>query len=85
MVVDVTSEAAAYLVVADPYQPWWEARIDGAPAPLLRADGIFRAVPVPAGAHRVSFVFRPFKGAWRDAQKRWPVLQTAATIVGLAP
>ncbi len=85
MVVDVTSEAAAYLVVADPYQPWWEARIDGAPAPLLRADGIFRAVPVPAGAHRVSFVFRPFKGAWRDAQKRWPVLQTVATIVGLAP
>jgi uncharacterized membrane protein YfhO len=40
-------------VVLDPWFPGWSAEIDGAPAPLARADFAFLAVPVDAGVHRL--------------------------------
>ncbi|MDQ2805705.1 MAG: hypothetical protein M3Z04_02100 [Chloroflexota bacterium] len=33
--------------------------MDGQPTPILRANGVFRAVRVAAGNHRVRFVYRP--------------------------
>ncbi len=62
---------AGWLVLNDPYHPWWQAEVDGRRATLLRANGIFRAVPVSAGRHRVRFAFRPFEGAWQEARRRW--------------
>lgn len=47
------------LVVADSWFPGWEATIDGRPAPILRANGIVRAVEVPAGRHEVQMSYRP--------------------------
>ena len=46
------------LVVADLVYPGWKVRIDGKPAPALAA-GDLRAVEVPAGARRVTWVFTP--------------------------
>ena len=74
VVIDVDATTPGYVVLNDPYHAWWDAEVDGQEAPLLQADVIFRAVKVPAGAHRLRFVFRPFKGAWRDARRRWPWL-----------
>ena len=33
--------------------------MDGAPLEVLPADGIFRALAVPAGSHRIELRFRP--------------------------
>jgi hypothetical protein len=57
--VAVEAPAPAYLVLTDTWFPGWEARVDGQPAPILRADHAFRAVVVPAGPSEVEFRFRP--------------------------
>jgi hypothetical protein len=67
---EVVAEAPGYLVLHDPYHPWWAAEVDGEEVPILRANVIFRAVQIPAGRHRVRLAFRPFSGAWKEVQER---------------
>jgi len=57
--VDVDTPGPALLRLADLWQPDWTARVDGTPAPVLKADYLLRAVPVPAGRHRVVFRYEP--------------------------
>jgi hypothetical protein len=46
-------------VFVEQYAPGWSATVDGAPAPLLKADSVMRAVPVPAGGHLVELSYSP--------------------------
>ncbi len=55
--VEVRTPGPALLRLADLWFPDWKAYVDGRPAPLLKADYLLRAVPVPAGTHRVVFRF----------------------------
>jgi hypothetical protein len=48
-----------YLVLLDSYDPFWRVTADGADAPLMRANGLFRAVHLTRGEHIVSFAYRP--------------------------
>ena len=51
---------AGHLVLADCDAPGWRATVDGVPAPIERANMLFRAVPVLPGRHTVEMVYRPF-------------------------
>jgi hypothetical protein len=59
--VEVALEACGpgYLLLSDSHYPGWEATLDGAPVPLLRANAVMRAVRVPPGTHGVRFDYRP--------------------------
>jgi hypothetical protein len=48
-----------YLVLTDAYYPGWRALASGLETPIYRADLLFRAVHLPAGQHRVEFVYDP--------------------------
>jgi len=59
VLLDAELAAHGYVVLVDGYDPGWRARVDGRPAPLLRANVAFRAVAVPAGRHAVEMAYRP--------------------------
>jgi hypothetical protein len=66
VVVDATAPEGGFVVLNDVWHPWWFADVDGAPAEILRANVMFRAVRVPAGTHTVRFTFHPLAGLWRE-------------------
>lgn len=53
--IEVETPGPGLLRLSDLWYPDWSATVDGAPAEILRADYLLRAVPVPAGKHRVEF------------------------------
>ncbi len=53
MEIEVATAGDGLLVLGEVYYPAWRAYVDGEPAPIYRADGLFRAVPLPAGEHTV--------------------------------
>jgi hypothetical protein len=63
------STGSGWLVLGDLDFPGWVADVDGVNLPIHRANGMFRAVCVPAGDHRVRFVFHPWTmvaDVWRQ-------------------
>lgn len=48
----------AYVLLLDRYDPNWHATLDGRPAPVIRANQIFRAVYADKGEHTIVFDYR---------------------------
>ena len=59
LVIDLHTPGDGWLVLSDVWYPGWRVWIDGRPAPILRADYLFRAVEVSARDHQVVFSYRP--------------------------
>lgn len=66
--VRVDTLTPAVLILLDAHEAGWRASLeDGRELPIWRANALVRAVPVPAGAHQVTFAYRtPFlaAGVW---------------------
>jgi hypothetical protein len=78
--VVIATEAAgpAYLVLADTWYPGWRATVDGAPAPIHRANLCQRGVYLPAGKHAVVFRYLP------TTYQRGLVVSLGALVLWLA-
>jgi hypothetical protein len=64
--IDANSTEGGTLILTDLAWPGWIVEIDGQPAKHVQLTGIdqqFRAVQVPAGKHRIRWVYRP-KSLW---------------------
>ena len=66
VVVRAGLPADGYLVLLDSYDPDWAVEVDGSSAPLMRGNGLFRAVHLRRGTHTVTFTYHPsqfYRGA----------------------
>ena len=60
--ITLTADVApggAWLVLSEVFFPGWTATVDGAAAPIVRADGVFRALRLEGGHHAVVFRYVP--------------------------
>jgi uncharacterized membrane protein YfhO len=69
VILEADSPDGGFLVLNDPWHPWWFSELDGKPTPILRANVLFRAVAMPPGRHTVRFRFRPVAGAWAQLRR----------------
>ncbi len=53
------SEKGGFLILADAYDPGWQAYLNGSPTPIYLANGAFRGVRVPAGESQLKFIYQP--------------------------
>jgi hypothetical protein len=79
VVIAVDADAPGWLILHDAWHPWWMATVNGAKAPVLRANGIFRAVAVGAGRSRVVFTFKPLRAAATEAAHRLGLIPEQTT------
>lgn len=70
VVITVDAPGGGFLVLHDVWHRWWRATVDGAPAPMLKANVLFRAVAIPPGTREVRFSFRPLLGPVEDMAAR---------------
>jgi hypothetical protein len=57
--VIINNQAAGWLVRSETWFPGWRVKIDGVDHKLMRANGNFQAVWMPAGKHSVEFLYWP--------------------------
>jgi hypothetical protein len=68
--IDVATTQGGFVVLNDIWHPWWRATVDGVETEILKANVLFRAVQVPAGAHKVRFSFKPIEGAIAELSEK---------------
>jgi hypothetical protein len=57
LILRVAPATDGLLVVSQPYDPGWQARVDGARVPITQVDAVLQGLPVAAGAHQVELTY----------------------------
>ena len=55
--IETENPAPSFLVLSEMYYRGWDARIDGAKAPVYRVNHALRGLSLPAGKHQIEFVY----------------------------
>jgi hypothetical protein len=58
------SALPTYLVMSEVWTPGWQAQVNGRPAEVVEANGLFRAVAIPAGASLIELRYAPAAWQW---------------------
>ena len=78
------ADTPGVLATADAYDQGWHVRVDGAPAEVLRVNGVFRGVAIAqAGTHVVEFWYRP--PHWRASVGAAAAGVVLLVLAGIAP
>ena len=62
--IQVKMACKGMVILSDTFFPGWRATIDGASAPIYEVNAAMRGVIVPAGAHTLTFQYRPASVVW---------------------
>lgn len=52
--INAQTSKSGYVLINDAYDPDWEVEVNDMAAPLLRADYLLRAIPIPAGTSTIT-------------------------------
>lgn len=80
LMLDVSVPEESILVVADLYYPGWQCAIDNRATIIEPANGVFRAVSIEKGEHRIEFKYHPASFRWGA----WCSLAGLIVVCGLA-
>ena len=58
IVAQCTTLVPNLVVFIEQYDPGWKATVDGNPVPILPANLVMRAVPIPAGKHHIELEYQ---------------------------
>jgi hypothetical protein len=75
--IEVRADSKAVLVLSDTLHPGWSAFVDGNKVPMIHANRIMRAVPVPPGTSAIRMTYLP--GSFIPG-----VIVSVLSIVGIA-
>ena len=72
------------LFISDTYYPGWHAFVDGTRTEIKKANFAFRAIKIPAGEHKVEFIYKPdsFFSGLKIALTSFIVLIIFSILVG---
>ncbi len=57
--IDTNATESGMLFLSDNHYPGWEASVDNEPVSIYKADYSFRAIELPKGPHKVTFIYKP--------------------------
>ena len=60
LILEVTLDRSAFLVLSQVWYPGWHAEVDGQPTTIWQADGVLGGVYMRPGKHTVTFGYRPW-------------------------
>jgi hypothetical protein len=78
------SRGPGLVFVSETWYPGWQASVDGRPTDLLRLNGYFRGVVVPAGKHLVTMTYQPRLLLWGAVLSAFACL-VVLLLAGAAP